>query len=332
MTEENTLPEEQVNLSMQEELTQALMDAEKQQPEEVTEESEEGTLEEVTEEEVVEEDSEDEIEKQVEEELPLIPKDWSKDEKEVFEALLNSDDEDKRVAAEVLIERYNSLKKGFYNKTMEYSQKTKEFDEIDKVFQPFKQVMEANNMPKAQYIQNMVQWEQALHNKPVEAVKLIMQNFGVKPQDIVPRDNYYDEYEDDYEPQESKKIASLEAELKNLRNQMTNQPILEQIRQFASATDSEGKLLHPRFEEVKEIMGTLMHKDKSLDLNSAYKKATRLFEEDQPDNQSPVNLDEIRKRVAKSKKAQKSVKTAASRQDTSNMSIKDELLAQFNKQ
>lgn len=322
MTEENTPVEEQVseaNMTLAEELKKGFEEQNNAvQHEEVEQEIEQ----EINEEEVVEEEI-DEIEQEVEKEFPLIPKEMSKDEQEAFRALLESGEEDKRIAAEIFIERYNNLKKGFYNKTQKYAEDTREFKEINKALESRKHLMEQSGISSAQYLENLIGWETKFAQDPVQAIKEVIQQRNIDINDIIPDSSNDFDFEID---SESKDIKTLKQEVQNLRNQLANQPVEQQIRQFAQATDSEGKLKHPHFEEVKTIMGSLISSGKAQDLEDAYQRATRTLQIDEEPTPE-VDLDKIREKVAKAKKATKGLKTSGNRPDFTKMSLQDELKA-----
>jgi hypothetical protein len=287
-----------------------------------------------TEEEPSEESAEEETPEQVaEKEFPLIPNNWSEDEKQAFQTLLDSDNEDMRAAAEIFIERHNSMKKTFFKKTEELANVKKELKPIVDVFAPFEQHMKNNGVDKQTYITNMITWEMSLQKDPVNTVKKIMQTFNVRPEQIAPRDDF--DLDDGLtDSHESAKVTKLEQELNLLRTQIANQPVLAQVRQFEEATDAQGKLLHPHFAEVKPIMGQLIQQGKAATLQDAYKKAIKVLDlqeeqaTDEPDN--AVDLDKIRQKLVKAKKASKGVTTKGSKTDFTSMSIKDELRARLN--
>lgn len=325
MTQETEAP----TTTIREELTAALEAAQNTEPQEAQEE----VVEEVAAEPEVEDNNEtDEIADKVEDEYPLIPKDMSEEERDIIQALLDSDDEEKQLAGEVLIKRYNDLKKGFYNKSKEFAEKTKAMDEINQVFQPFEQMMQQSGVSKAQYMQNMIQWEQALHSRPVETVQMIMQKFGVKPEQLGIQNKDFD-FDDEYDTNDNNEIAQLKTELQQLRSQVANQPVQAQLSQFEQATDpSTGELKHPYFKEVAPIMGTLIQTGKAKTLEEAYSKAIKAvnIESSEPEPKA-VNVDELKQRIAKARKASKAVNNkGGSRVDYSKMSIREELAARMN--
>jgi hypothetical protein len=315
------------NTTITDELRAAFAAAEVKPEAEPKEELETPDVEEA--EEVEEESSEDKAEKEAEKEFPLIPNNWSDEEKAAFQTLLDSDNEELKTAAEIFIERHNSMKKTFFKKTEELANVKKELKPIVDVFAPFEQHMKNNGVDKATYIKNMVTWEMSLQQDPVNTVKRIMDKFGVKPEQIAPRDEFdlTDGVDDDT-------VSKLKQELQLLKTQIANQPVLAQVRQFEEATDAQGKLLHPHFAEVKPIMGQLIQQGKAATLEDAYKKAIKTLDlseatvTDEPEN--AVDLDKIRQKLVKAKKASKGVTTKGSKSDFTSMSIKDELRARFN--
>ena len=333
MTEQETTESTEATLSLGDELRKAFAEQETNQTEEIedaVQEEAEGQEEEVAEtnEEVTEEAVEEE-----EDEFPLIPKDMSKEEQEHFKALLESDNEELRVGAEIFLERYNNLKKGFYDKSQKFAEATKELKDINSVFEPFKQVMAQGGVSKAQYLQNMIQWEQALHQDPVNTVKKIMAQFNVDAKKLGFTQDY-DEYNDDFTDDEDnvilKKLEALEARNKKLESQIANQPVLTQIENFKNATTAEGKLQHPLFDEVAPLMGSIIQSGKATTLEQAYSMAIKLTDNNAPEQTPSVDLDRIRQKVAKARKAGKGVKTSGARKDFSQMTLKEELQARLN--
>ena len=281
--------------------------------------------------------SEEEAEAKTEEDFPLIPNNWSEQEKEAFQDLLDSDDEDKRVAAEILLERYNSFKKTYFKKTEELASQSKEMKPIIDLFQPFEATMTTNGVDKATYIKNMITWEMSLQRDPVNTLKQIAQKFNVPLENLSPqrkRDEYDFDEEDLTESLPNGKVNELEQEIAQLRTQIANQPIEAQIRQFEVATDAEGKLLHPHFAEVKPIMGQLIQQSgNTLTLENAYKKAIKVLdvnvEAESDDTETAIDLDKIRQKVKKAKKASKGVTTKGGKTDFTSMTLKDELKARM---
>jgi len=362
MTEENTTEQAEtpVNTTLRDELTAALNAAnEKQQAEaqaeagdaaqdEEAQAAEEQDDEEVDSEEVAEDEAEgDEVAEQVEKEFPVIPNDMSDEEKEIFQNMLDSDNEEIQLAAQLFLDRYNNLKRGFYDKAKASAEATKEMEKIDHLFAPFDGFMQQRGIDRATYMGNMIKWEQALSQQPVETLKQLMNQYKVSPKDLGAKLGYEDdedendfEYDEDYgNNKKSKKEAALEKRIELLENQIANQPVQVQLDNFKSATDPQtGELKHPRYEEVKQIMGALIQQGKASTLEIAYKKAIRALDEES--SEPPISsvsktssVDAARKKVAQARKANKSVTNkGGNRVDYSKMSLRQELQAHMGKQ
>ncbi len=288
--------------------------------------SEDGSTEEVNESEEI-----------TEKEFPLIPNNFSKDEKEAFQEALDSDDEKTRVAAEIFLERHNSMKKTFFKKTEELADVKKQIKPIADLFAPFEATMTANGIDKVSYMKNMMTYEMNLHNNPVATIKEIMGKVGITMEQLTGRKNDSFEFDDDLTDTSenvklNQRLDNLERDNTNLRTQVANQPVQAQLRQFEVATDAAGKLLHPHYAEVKPIMGQLIQQSgNTLTLDKAYHKAIKVLdvnvEVETDDTSSAVDLDKIRQKVKRSKKASKGVSTKGGKTDFTSMSIKDELKA-----
>lgn len=337
---------EQVKTSLGEALREALEQAEGEAPEgkaeesnqdDIEQEGDEGAAEQEPGGESEEEAGEDEQEEEPEEEseadrlFALVPKDWSESEQEAMVALIDSDDPDKQAAADVLIKRHNEMKKAFHDKSMKFANTNKELESINNVFKPYEQTMQQSGLTKAQYMQNMIQWEQALKTNPVATVKQIMQSFDVKPQALIKEFGGADiDLDEDFDYSDmsdsNSEVNSLKQELQELRSQIANQPLQEQIKSFETATDEEGNLLHPNFKQVAPVMGALIQSGQATTLKDAYSKAMKAAgQEDGATDTEAANLDRIRQKVAKSKRAQRSSKSSSGAPDFSNMSLGEEL-------
>lgn len=312
---------------------------EPEQPEAGEDDSEESTSDEEEKVNIEEsETEEDKLEKEVEKEFPLIPKDWSQDEKDAFQALLDSGDENQKAAAEIFIERYNLLKKGFYNKTREYSDKKKEFAAVDEIFKPIDGKMKELNLSKPAYIQDLVNWDKLINTNPVEGIKKLIDRAGLKPEQIFPKSANLDniDWDEDFTEDEksaNNQVTELQKTVQKLENQLANLPIETQIRQFQEAKDSEGKLLHPHFKTASPIMGGLMQSNPKLTMEQAYKKALTTLDVEDDVADTPENTlkatNELREKVAKARRAAKGSKPSNGKPDTANMSLAEELGARI---
>lgn len=315
-------PQEQVATTIADDLANAFAAYEEKETTPEPEVSEEPAKEAA---EASEPETKDEVAEKVEQEFPLIPKDWSEEEKAHFQGLIDSDDEDVAAAAGVLIERYNLLKKGFYKTTRESAEAKKLVD----VLAPVKEALQRNNIPEAQYVQNLMTWDKAITENPAKGIKQLIAQYGVKAEDLG-FDSWNEDFTNDSQ-YDNVEISSLKQELQNLKAQLANAPVETQIKQFEQATDAEGKLAHPHFKEVRSIMGGILQSNPTFTLKQAYDKAVKTLDlEEIQEPEDAINLDKIREKVAKARKAGRSVKPATGKVDLSQMSLVEELAARFN--
>lgn len=319
--EVNSDGEKETNESSQEE---GLLDEEDSEEGQSSSESEEG---------------EDEIQKTVEKELPLIPKDWSAEEKEVFERMLASDDPEIQLAAAVFSERYNNMKKGLYKNFQQNALKIKEQTHIENLFKPYEHNLKQHNITRADYITKLIDIDKRFTANPAELIKEMVSKYKLTPQQLGIKVDSFDL--DDEEDLTDKKnngnneeIAQLKNEVRRLQNQVEINPIKVQVEQFASEKTPEGKLKHPHFKQVQKLMGTLISQDSNLTLDKAYVKAVKIEELDTSSSSDlpetkPSNIDAIKQRIANAKKASKTVKSTGNRRDTSNMTLAEELASNW---
>ena len=276
---------------------------------------------------------EEELAEAVEKEFPLIPNEMSDEEKEAFTVALDSEDPQVVKATEVMLKRYNDLKRGFYAKSKEVAEKTKE---MDKAFAPADQILKQRGLTRESYINNILQLEQMMATNPQQGIQLLAQRYGVNLNNAVQsNNNTQDQYGlDEYQPLDSEKdqeINNLKAELKNLQAHVTNLPVQTRIEQFATATDAQGHLMHPKFNEVRHLMGALMQSTPDLTMEEAYQRAIRAADGSgsEATTQSVPDLDikAMKQKIKKSTKAERTVQSRPVTPDYSQMSIKDEMMA-----
>jgi len=290
-------------------------------PEVVIEEKEEIV---VNEEEVVEQETQDnndalevsekeqsEEVNQIEEEFKLIPKEWKKEEKEKFEAVLNNPEE----AAEVLISRYENLRKDYHRKAGERAEFAKQVSSWDEIFDDrAKEALKARGIEAPEYVKRLLSVEQSLITNPAPTIKKLMEAYRVDPKQFV-NDESNDEVVD-YD----KTITELKKDVAQIKQgnvqKETNiaarqdAEIAKQIRDFKFAIDESGEPKHPLFEEAYDEMSSLIVKGKAKTLEEAYEMSptvqlTKMQAE--AERQKKVDLEEEKRKVAKAKKAAKGI-------------------------
>lgn len=300
------------------ELAAALDAAEKKEAELMSpkEETQEEVVEEKEATEAPEEKSTEvkELEKD-DEQFPLIPKEWTAEEKEEFEAVLANPELKK--SAELMITRYDNLKKGFYKKADELANTKKEVSEWNEIFDPYKDALKQRGYTPTAYVGRLISVDRRLSAEPEKVIKELMEAYKVTPEKLGISNGADDYYENDEISQLKQKIESLEKTYKNtseVTERQTEEANLRAIRDFKFAIDETGEPKHPLFEEVKEEMAILLNTGKATSLEDAYLKSPTVKEklaEAEKERRSKDELEAARKKAAMAKKASKGVKNTS---------------------
>lgn len=317
MTEERFKENEEFTSSLQNALNEALRKPEQQNVvedveivEEVEEEQESESKEAQEAQENVDEEEKEEEEKQ-NNEFKLIPNEWTDSEKQRFKAALENP-ETKEIA-EVMINRYQNLKRDYLKKAEERADFAKKTSEWDEIFdERAKAALKARGIEAPQYVRNLLAVEQKLLQEPVPMLKRLMEAYKVNPKQLVDDDSEDDVV--DYD----KTITEMKKEIANLKNGKAQSEtesaaieqayIAKQIRDFEFATDENGEPKYPLFSKVKREMYDLLNSGEAKTLEEAYElspsvKLAKL--EQDAERSKKVNIQEERKKVAQAKKAAK---------------------------
>lgn len=301
------------------ELQEALSAAEKKEtelmkPQEKVEEKEEIQVETETEE--VEEVSEDKEEVKDDEEFPLIPKEWTAEEKAEFEDIIANPELKK--SAELMINRYDNLKKGFYKKADELAQTKKNLSEFNEIFDPYKDTLKQRGHTPATYINSLLNVDRQLSQDPASVIKKLMEAYKVTPENLGMSNEADDYYEDEKYSKLERKIKELEgrgSKDKEDAERIQRESDARAIRDFKYAIDDNGESKYPLFDEVQSEMGILLNNGKATTLEEAYFKSPtvreKLLEEKQKEDKSK-ELEVARKKATQAKKASKGVRNNSS--------------------
>jgi len=306
------------------------------------------------------------------EEYALIPNEWSDDEKQKFQAALENPST--KEIGELLIERYNNLKKGYYKKaetTADLRKMAGDADEdtlksmlsksqeLDEIFDPYKDGFDRVGMTPTQWLKDTMPKIVQITTDPVNGIKSLMQEFRISPEDLgisasVPRTESTDDLDLDDDGYVNPKVAKLEAEIKQIKEQNSqlvdkfqqtvDAPIMNEISSFQAAKDEQGNLKYPLFKEVHREMGDRLQqaaaKGISMTLEEAYFASPTVQLEQLKSQESKKNLDkdlevnlrEKRKEVKAAKKASLGVKggNGSSQSPTAGMTVRDELKFLYN--
>jgi len=260
---------------------------------EATEEIEESS--EVEETEVEEEDDESEEP----EKAFQAPEHWSSDERTQFESLPPE-------AQEVLLQRDKAFQTG-------YQEKAQAITAITEAIKPWEQSLAQRGITPEQAIRTLFAAQHSLETGAVAGILQIAQNYGVVDQ---LRDKFAPQAdEDDFtdpgikalQEQVQALTSKLDQTTQGIQQQQTTS-VQQQIENFQNATDGDGKLLHPHFEDA---MPTILARVQSGDtLEVAYESAKWTVAEFRDSQNKPEKSDAQKaQKVKQAKRAARGVKT-----------------------
>jgi len=214
-------------------------------------------IDEGTDEETLEADEDEPAEEESLEGL-VAPEHWAKADREMFEAL---DDE----AKEFVNRRYASMEKDYHSKTQKAATSIRFTEQINEMLSPYKEKMNLAGIDEVTAIKKLAAAQDLLERDPKAGIEHLAKSYGVDLDEV---DVEYDEVDP--------KIAALEAKIQQLEGGLNSTSLEAQnaaIEQFRGATDSNGNLLHPHFDDVYDDMVTLVKSRVASDLDGAYQKA-----------------------------------------------------------
>ncbi len=254
---------------------------------------------------------------------PKAPENWDKDRIAAFDSLEN--DESKQA----FVDTFKSLEKGYNTKFEALAGERKEHEAIVNLMQPFEATLQAQGLDRLGGIRSLVGAQQMLTQDPMKGLTHLLQTYGGNNAKAIVEtwakqlgitkaaegDAYVDQ-----------DIAALRDEINILSNnfqqtqtnaqQQQNTEAQNQVNLFEKATDSDGNVLHPHFEQVRATMGTLITSGLAPTMDDAYNMAIRtdatlhseIMKVEREQEASNSNK-ERKEAVEASKKASKNVKT-----------------------
>ncbi len=223
-------------------------------------------VEEITEE-VVEAASDEPVEAEETPEVTEVspPEHWSEEDQTIFMEL----DERGRNFA---LSREKQFDKGI-------EEKSNELKTYREVFEPYKDVIPPG-MTEPQMIQNLLNAQAYLQRNPTEAIKWLMQSYGVDEKQFAPTETPVTTEDDPYvDPQVKalqERIDALtsDSEQKAQQAEVDRQnAMLAEIARFRDETDEDGNPTHPHFNNVYGVMAGLLQSGSAKDMQEAYDKA-----------------------------------------------------------
>jgi hypothetical protein len=221
----------------------------------------------------------------------VAPANWSKEMKEAFAELPTNR------AKEVMLEQYKNMQADYTKKTTEVAEDKKYNKQIKDIFEPHREHLKMLGIPnEVEAIKRLVELDIFARKDPAGYVKYVSKGLGVDLESLI----FDDEPKQTPETSQiSQELALLKQKL-NLFEQEKHQQSYSQFEQeinsFKNATDANGNLKYPLFDDFSIQIGHILEKDPKSTLESAYNKATenvsKYFSEKQV-----VQLDEQRKKA-----------------------------------
>jgi len=211
----------------------------------------------------------DEVDAKTKEPPIKAPKNWNASDKKMFDGIPTE-------GKEWLLNRYGQMTKDYQSKTQEAAQIRQQYQPMDQVLAPVRGQLQANNINESEYVGRLIEADKMLQQNPVGAIQYLAQQAGVDLDTLEAGEQQY------ADPQ----IAALQDRVELLTNHLTNQEQTEQQNQthelnsqidnFAARKSSDGNLLYPHFDSVRQAMGGLIQTGQAQSMVDAYNKAVRL--------------------------------------------------------
>lgn len=193
---------------------------------------------------------------------------------------------------ETIVTREKEVSDGFAAN----SQKTRAYDELERVIAPRRQQIQQYGASEAAVIDRLFQWMENLAHQDVNhranTFKALAQSFGVPLNQLTPAQQQQQESDADPVETQNNNPPQWALELHN-RVQMQDQILSTQreetarnyLTNWATAKDKDGTPLRPHFETVRAHMhgliagGIVPLKDGQIDLDAAYEQACKVHPE-----------------------------------------------------
>ena len=153
-----------------------------------------------------------------------------------------------------------------------------ELEPVKSVLDEFKPLYESRGLPPSEAVRALFRAQQALQERPYEAIQVLARDFGVDLSKFAPQPQ-----QQAAQPPSDPNYAALMQKVQQLegaltaREQAAEQAAAAQINQTIQQFASDPKHVH--FPAVRKVMGALMQAGEANDLADAYDKACRAHPE-----------------------------------------------------
>lgn len=193
-------------------------------------------------------------------EIIEAPKHWSKEDRELFA-------KQPRDAQEWLLARHKAMEGDNTRVSQQLAEQMKWREPIEKIFEPYSELMKQHNLTPAAVLQNYINAEQQLTNDPVRGLLMLAQRYKVNPIDLVAAaEGGAFEMPAQVDPA----LKALQDELATIRGDLQSRDRAAreeearqmgvQISEFAESKGSDGQLLYPHIgnQQVRDMMSMLI--------------------------------------------------------------------------
>lgn len=200
------------------------------------------------------------------------PQNWTAETKEAFSKLPTE-------GKDIVLKIYKDLLHGWNKKMRTVDMQRGEVEKVISTVAPFTRGRFKNLDEFAGYLQSVQRFEKQMQTNPMRTLAVLAQTAGIELSDLA---NFQPDPASEMVMPLQDKMDRIEAMLAQ-RLQPQQQPATPaqppqsdfdaMIEEFANAKGADGKLLHPHFDAVKNMMGEIMLRDGHEDMETAYKAA-----------------------------------------------------------
>lgn len=269
----------------------------------------------------------------------LAPEHWKAEHQDEFNKLGGIDGG--RTWQQFLLDRHKDMEGDYTRKTQSLADERKQFEtqfneyqQYNQLVAPMAQQWQMQGMSPIQGIQQLLGYAQALQQNPKEVLLHLAQQHGVDLESAFGEQPYVDPQVQAMQTQ-LQQMQSAFQQTQTQQQQSQQTAVVQQIQQFAEATDDKGQPLRPHFENVYDQMVQLIQLGHAQDLETAYDKAVQL----NPDIQAQLRAEQEKadalERQAKAKKAQQAATVVDSNSteiQTPAKTLEEEIEAAFDAQ
>ena len=174
-----------------------------------------------------------------------------------------------------LLNRHKAMEADYTRKTQEIAPMRRMKEGLDEIFAPFKEKMALDGVDEIGAIKQLVAAHSYLQRDPGNAIQWLAQQYGI---DLKTVGTGTEEGQPGKLPPEvDQRFAKLEQAINGSLEQQKKEAFqsnLTKVEQFAGEKDSQGKPLHPYFDDVAEDVAKLLKAGYASDLQDAYDRAT----------------------------------------------------------